>query len=158
MAKPKPAPASAALAPGAALNIRRLLAELGLAGTVVITREEADRVWGWPVASGLLDQVIQRGWTPDVGRAAEAMHGTKVSYREPGGVRPALQICFHPAGPDAPAPYFLELDIDEAAPLGGPLSFLVHAKEVVVNTVLRRKTSQARIAKLLDKRFKQKPR
>jgi hypothetical protein len=130
-------------------NIVRGLKALGLDDAVEITSLDEDRVWGWPVGSRLFAYMIQNKWNLDISAAADSFHGTKYSFREPGGVHPALQICYH-AHKEKP---FVEIDFDLSAPNGGIGSFFGHAWEVVSNTVLRRKTDQARVAKLLDKRF-----
>lgn len=140
---------------GVGNNVRRVLANLGLADSLTITRCDEDRVWAWPVGDVLLRHIVLNGWRMDVPEAADAMHGTGVSFREPGGVSPALQICFHPADPDSPAPYFLELDIDFHAPdWRHPIAVAGHGLEVFKNWVSGSKTDQGKIAAALDKRFR----
>ena len=129
-------------------NVQRILRHYGLDKDVSITRTEPDRVFGWSCHSRILEFVIAHNWNPDDRVIAGAAHGTQYSFREPGGVRPALQICFHPYIDK----YFLEFDLDYASPAGGFWSFLTHAKEVVLNFLTRTKTDQEKIARLLDKR------
>lgn len=129
-------------------NIDRILRHYNLDKDVAITRIEKDRVFGWPLNSKLLEFMIVNNWNPDDQLSAGAHHGTNYCFREPGGVMPALQVCLHPRNET----YFLELDFDYASPSGGVLSFFVHVGEVIWNFVTRGKTSQKRVAAMLDKR------
>ena len=128
-------------------NVWRVLLHLGIAGYVVITKVDEDRVWGW-ADHRLLDYMVSHEWDPDERASALHIHGTKYGFREPGGVRPALQVLLHPSG----ARYFVEMDLDYASPSGGFTSFLTHATEVIYNFVTRKKTNQDKIAALLNKR------
>lgn len=134
-------------------NVTRLLKHYGLETDVVITSVAEDRVFGWPTTSRILDFMIVRGWNPDDRLTAGVHHGTQFAYREPGGVRPALQICFHPHTSSIGGPaYFLEIDFDYASPAGGIGSFFIHVWEVICNFLTRRKTNQQKISRLLNKR------
>lgn len=142
-------------------NVRRILVHLGLADSITVTRSDADRVWAWPLDQEarandlLMRHVVLGAWRMDVPELAGAMHGTQVSFREPKGVNPVLQVCFHPAPPGHPADYFLELDIDFHAPdWRHPIGLLGHGVEVLKNWASRGKTDQGKIAEALDKRFK----
>ena len=128
-------------------NLGRILRHYGLESHVALTRYEEDRAWGW-AGGRLFDLIVAQGWDPDIGAVAQGLHGSKVAFREPRGVRPALQVCFHPYK-DA---YYVELDFDYASPSGGFTSFWVHTWEVLHNWWTGAKTNQAKVAKLLDKR------
>lgn len=140
-------------------NVLRVLAHHGLADSVALTKAEDDRVFGWATDSRLLESVVLNRWPMDLDNSAEHYHGTAISYREPGGVQPALQICVHSVrtGDEANAEgrkYFLEMDLDYAAPsIRHPISLLKHAVEVVANAVTHGKTDQIKIAAMLDRRF-----
>jgi hypothetical protein len=128
-------------------NIERALAHLGLLSCVVITAEADDRVYGIPVDGSLRRYVREAGWRKDPGDPSGLHDGALESWREPGAVIPALQVCFLKDGR-------VEIDLDIAAPLGGDVvSFVVHAAEIAWHWLTRSKTDQKRMAKLLDKRF-----
>lgn len=128
-------------------NIARVLAHLGLSDAVVITAEEADRVYAVPVDGTIRRYVREAGWTKDPTDPSALHDGALESWREPGAVIPALQVCFLRDGR-------MEMDLDIAAPLGGDVvSFVVHAAEVARHWLSRTKTDQKRMARLLDKRF-----
>jgi len=129
-----------------------MLRYYGLDRHVSITKVETDRVFGWAYDSKLLEFAISNGWNPDDRFSAGITHGTQFSFREPGGVRPALQVCFHPYHTPTTSSYFLEIDLDLASPAGGWRSFFIHAGEVIANLITRKKTDQDKIAKLLNKR------
>jgi hypothetical protein len=133
-------------------NIERVLYHLGLSGAVDITKSDPDRVWGWCPDDRLLQYCIFHRWYQDDVIMEEHFHGEhSQSFRER-HVRPALQVVFHPIfipGPDAK--YFVELDIDYISPTG--FGIIRHIGEVLANTLLRRKTDQEKISRLLDKRF-----
>ncbi len=132
------------------LDLYFSLQGLRLADYVTITLVEIDRAWGWPK-----DPLthLTSSWPRDPSDSAAHFHGIgTISTREPGAVLPALQVCYHP---DQEHGIFAELDFDYAAPLGGDLtSFFTHAWEVVYHTLTRTKTNQARIARMLNKRFR----
>jgi hypothetical protein len=117
---------------------------------VVITKADADRVWGWPLGTKLLDHVTKKGheWLKDPPWLVEWAHGGGMSFREPDGCHPAMQIIFHPQG----AGHSLEIDIDESAPVD-VVSAIWHGEEVLTNFIGHKLTDQSRIAELLDKRF-----
>ena len=130
-------------------NVERVLHHLGLSGSVVLTGEGTDRVWGWPVGDTLRKYVEEHDWHRDLKPAAEHFHGADSdSFREPDGCHPAMQIVFHPC----PAGEFVEIDLDESAPVD-VVDALWHAKEVLSNALGRKQTDQNVIAGLLDKRF-----
>lgn len=138
-------------------NVRRMLRHYALAEAVWLTAELEDRVFGWPNGHDLLAFVIAERWNPDGRHAAALHHGTQFSYREPGGVRPALQCCFHAVASAGATEarqgrYFVELDFDYASPAGGWWSFVIHAGEVLTNVLTGAKTDQGRIARGLDRR------
>jgi hypothetical protein len=145
-----------------ATNVNRILRHYDLHTDVYITSSDIDRVWGWSYDGKLLEFVITKDWNPDDRLVSKTGHGTQFSFREPGGVRPALQVCFHPVASivDFERPsdkvfknhYFLEIDFDYASPSGGFWSLLAHIAEVFTNFVTRRKTNQRKISKMLDKR------
>ena len=83
--------------------------------------------------------------------AAEFFHGTQYSFREPGGVIPAMQVSVHPTK-DGAWPYFFEIDFDYASPSGGVKSFFIHTGEVIAG-FFGAKTNQERIAHLLKARL-----
>jgi hypothetical protein len=125
------------------------MAHLGLSSLVIITKEDQDRVWGWPKPE-LETYCKENGWYRDPHFAADAEHGDGTrSYREPDGVRPAMQMCFHPYPPGE----FVEIDYDYAAPQADVESALIHLGEVVSHDITHGKTSQERIAQMLDRRF-----
>jgi hypothetical protein len=141
-------------------NVCRILVHLGLADSVTVTRCDAGRVWAWPLDQEgrandlLLRHVVLSAWNVDIPEMAASMHGTRMSFREPRGVNPALQVCFHPAPPTHPADYFLELDIDFHAPdWRHPIGLLGHGIEVLKNWATRGKTDQEKLAVALDRRF-----
>ena len=72
---------------------------------------------------------------------------------------PCMQICYHKSPsfqPDEEGPEFVEIDFDFASPLGGDLaSLLAHAWEVVWNFLSGSLTPQAKIERMLQKRFSQ---
>lgn len=140
------------MTPTAALNISRVLHHLGLGKSVVITEAHEDRVFAWPVDDSLMRHVVLHEWPQDPKRSVEHYHGGRISFREPGGVRPALQAVFHPASEGSPWLYFVELDMDEAAP-NTMLGLIRHGWEVLRNTITGSKTDQAKIARMLDERF-----
>lgn len=130
-------------------NVTRLLKFFGLAHDVFVSRVEEDRIFGW--SSGeLLTYMIRHDWNPDDSWAAKFAHGTKYSFREPGGVQPAMQVCIHPT-PDKKG-YFVEIDFDFSAPSGGLFSFVRHTGEVLENAITQTKTDQKKIARGLTKR------
>lgn len=142
-------------------NIRRVLVALGLDDALNwdACRVEEDRVFVWPKDDRVLRYVVVWAqWKPELRSAAEAHHGTKISFREP-EQSPSLQICFHKAtdveklNVSPELEYFLELDLDFHNPGDGPLGLFGHAGEVLRNTVTGDKTDQAAIARALDKRF-----
>lgn len=142
-------------------NIRRVLVALGLDDSLNwdACRVEEDRVFVWPKDDRVLRYVVVWAqWKPELRSAAEAHHGTKISFREP-EQSPSLQICFHKAdrserlSVSPELEYFLELDLDFHNPGDGPLGLFGHAGEVLRNTVTGDRTDQAAIARALDKRF-----
>lgn len=134
-------------------NVLRVLEHLGLAESLAITRAEEDRVYAWPVNDELLRTAVLGEWYQDFKMVVEGYHGGRISFREPRGVRPSMQVVFHPADSvGQPWPYFLEMDMDESAPTG-VLGKIRHGWEVLRNSTTRRKTDQQRIAELLDRRF-----
>jgi len=132
-------------------NVRRLLKHWGLDSSVRITKAAVDRVYGWDDNGLLLKFVIANAWVPDNPAFSLAFHGAITSFREPGNVSPAMQVTFHPMSSAYATNYFVEIDLDYAAPTTIP-GFFKHAKEVISNVVTRRKTDQKKIAKLLTKR------
>jgi hypothetical protein len=136
------------MAPSIRTNVERVLAHLGLLDVVVITEVEADRVYGWPVDGRLRSYVEASKWHKDIKVVTKHFHGNGVSFREPNGERPAMQIVFH----STPAGDFVEMDLDKAAPVD-VVNGVIHLEEVAENALLHRKTDQAEIAELLDKRF-----
>lgn len=128
-------------------NLARILRHYGLLDHVHLTLFEPDRGWGWADAM-LFNLIVAQGWDPSLRDVAEHEHGTKVSFREPNGVRPALQVCFHPFMDH----YFVELDFDLASPWSGIGGFLTHSWEVLTHWLTGSKTNQARISAMLDKR------
>jgi len=133
-------------------NVNRILRHYGLDKDVAITKVEVDRAYGWAYNSKLLEFVIAKNWNPDDRVSSKIHHGTQFSFREPGGVRPSLQIGFHPCDTAIAKYYFLEFDFDYASPAGGFKSFLTHAREVVSNFFTRGKTDQTKVEQLLEKR------
>jgi len=136
-------------------NVSRILRHYGLYTDVFITSEDIDRVWGWSLDGRVLEFVVAKNWNPDDRLISKVGHNTQFSFREPGGVRPALQICFHPAVNQETSRknhYFLEIDFDYASPSGGFWSLLAHIKEVFINFLTKRKTNQKKISRMLDKR------
>ena len=144
-------------------NLDRLLARLGMDGMIVFTRDGPDRCFGWPrfysseaCRKCPVLHVVLNGWNPELRESAEYFHGTESSFREPGGVTPALQVSFHKTAPGHKVPYFVEMDIDLAAPdWRHPVRLLQHAAEVSWNAATGQKTDQERVAKLLDQRFRE---
>jgi hypothetical protein len=137
-------------------NVRRILAHYGLEHVVAVSPEavEEDRFYGWPNGHDLLVFMVLNRWPEDPQWAAEHHHGEDcISFREPGNVRPALQVVLHPnrTPQETPyGPYFIEFDCDEGKGVR-------HGIEVIRNAVTRKKTDQAVIAALLDKRFNPPP-
>lgn len=134
-------------------NLRRWFRATGrgeMEQYVIITKEEKDRVWGWPTAD-LVEMV--KGWDSDPGELEEFFHGQgSVSFREPGGALPALQVVFHPEGVSNLLFGFVELDFDYASPLSK--NWFLHVfVEVPSNLLWKMKTNQDKVAKLLDRRF-----
>lgn len=133
-------------------NVERMLRFLGFSGHLTVTHCSEDRVWAWPNDDFVLRTVVLDGWKQDLVRIAEAFHGCKVSFREPGDPSPCMQISFHRSpGPDYPWDYFLEIDLDYGSPYGLKGS-VVHLWEVVRNAVSGRKTDQSKVSSLLDRR------
>jgi hypothetical protein len=132
-------------------NITRTLRYLGLLDAIEITSEAEDRIYARVVGGGALVRRVldpANPWTHDPSGCNKLHPGALESYREPGAVMPALQICFHPHG-------MVEIDLDLANPLGGDVvSAVVHAAEVFWHAIAGRKSNQQRIARMLDKRFK----
>jgi hypothetical protein len=129
----------------AAQNITRALSTLGLMPGVEIIEAREDRVIAQ--CTPIFQTYVRSYFTRDPGKPT--LHpGAVESWREPGAVMPALQVCFL-EGDRA------EIDLDLAAPLGGDVaSLVVHAAEVLWHWATRSKTDQVRIARMLDKRFK----
>lgn len=127
-------------------NIGRALRCVGLADDVDLVAEAADRVFYRP-SPRLRGKLVTRGWTRDP-VSPEMLHaGAEESWREPGAVMPALQICFLRGG-------LVEADLDFAAPLGGDVvSAVVHFGEFLWHTVTGTRTNQRRMARALDRRF-----
>ncbi len=139
-------------------NILWALRSHGLDESVTVTQVLENKVFAWPVNSktGLVDHslmiyVMLNDWPQDPNFASLHFHGTRSAVREPGGVHPALQVCFHPS-PNDLYPYFVEVDLDESAPRG-LRGALWHGYEVLKGRVTGRKTDQTRIFNLLCKRF-----
>ncbi|HWR49905.1 MAG TPA: hypothetical protein VN428_02290 [Bryobacteraceae bacterium] len=131
----------------ARVNILRALRHLGLDNAIADIVPAEDRIWARPVGDALLDHIQAHRWTKDPGDPSALHSGAVSSYREPGAVMPALQVCWLVDGR-------VEIDLDFAAPLGGDLaSFVVHGAEVLWHWLRRTKTNQFRMAKALDKRF-----
>jgi hypothetical protein len=137
-------------------NVIRWLVAHQLTGSLVITSNAEDRCFAWPRSNQFLEYMISHNWNPDMSWASEMMHGSQYSFREPGGLRPAMQVCLHPAQGkrDTPWPYFLEIDFDLSSPLSGFRGFVGHAGEVITNLFSRKKTNQELVAGLLDERLK----
>jgi hypothetical protein len=128
-------------------NILRALREIGLADAITDIQAGEDRIWAQPVGEMLWHRITERGWTRDPGDPGRLHTGAVSSYREPGAVMPAIQVCFLEDGR-------VEIDLDFAAPLGGDVaSFVVHAIEVAWHWLRGTKTNQVRMAAALDKRF-----
>lgn len=154
------------MTPTAEKNILRHLAELypGLERSIVVFqapewKRDPSRVYAWPVGTTLYDYCKSRGWNKDAPPVAKVFHGdVEVSFREPGDVWAALQICFKNAPPewDYGKVKYLEIDHDYRSPYGGLKGLIVHAVEVLVNTITRGKTCQKQIARMLDERFSKK--
>jgi hypothetical protein len=141
-------------APTALDNINRVLSHYGLRDNFVATDVRPDRVYGWPTDDAILRHMVLNRWPADPGCVAQEEHGTAISYREPGGVHPALQACVHIAPPGYPWPYYLELDLDFHAPnIKHPFATIQHGGEVLHNLITHSTTDQAEIARLLDRRF-----
>ena len=139
-------------------NVMRVLRHLGLEESLKVTSAAKDRVYAWPLDDSLLEHMVLNWWSRDMPMAAETHHGTKISFREPGRVAPALQVCMHQPtaqeSADAPAKYFFEIDLDYSAPsLTNPLSWFRHGWEVIANAVSGHLTDQAKISSMLDRRF-----
>lgn len=134
-------------------NVLRVLKHLGVERSIRITLVKADRVFGWPVSDELLRHVVLNQWRQDPPADVQRMHGAFISFREP-DVRPALQVVLHRADNSDAWPYFVELDLDENAPVGA-WGEIRHGWELLRNAVTRRKTDQAKIAAMLDQRFAQ---
>ena len=124
-----------------------------LQGSICITSNADDRCYAWPRGNQLLNYMVENGWNPDPNWAGELMHGTQYSFREPGGVHPAMQVCVHPAIGKNP-PYFFEIDFDLSSPAGGIGDFFVHAGEVIIG-LFGSKTNQEKVAELLHERLKE---
>jgi len=142
-------------------NVTRALAHLGLDDLIAITREEADRVFGWPDPR-LRERLEARGWLRDPNLIAGRMHGSgSRSYRDPSGEHPAMQIVFHPdpraaTGPGAASCTnldFVEIDLDFSAPGVDVADTVRHLGEVAHNAWAHCKTDQNEIARMLDRRF-----
>lgn len=140
-------------APTARTNIERVLRHLGLDSAIAITREEKDRVYGWPITDTLMRRVVLEGWQPELKESAEFFHGSEISYREPAS--PGLQVVFHkPEEPNPPAEYFIELDLDFHPPqIRKPWTFILHGLETGRNWITGKKTDPVAMSAALDKRF-----
>ncbi len=125
-------------------NIERVLRHIGMLEHVTVLSESQDRVRA-RYAAEFLAYVIEH-FDRDPGKPT--LHpGAWASYREPGAVMPALQVCFRE---DATA----DIDLDLAAPFGGDVASLVtHGTEVLWHWLSGRKSNQRRIARWLDRRF-----
>lgn len=141
--------------PTARDNILRVLRHYGWEFLINITEEGPYYVKAWPMTDGLLKNITLLDWPQDPNFASQYFHGTKVAFREPGDVSPALQVCFHPLFDryDKIRCYFIEIDLDYHAPVGlkGKIR---HGLEVLGHKILGKKTNQEKVAKMLDKRFK----
>ena len=128
-------------------NILRVLRHHGLESAITDIEEHADRIFARPDGQALWLYVRENRWTRDPVSPAKLHPGAVVSYREPGAVMPAMQVCWFLDGR-------VEIDLDFAAPLGGDLaSLVVHGFEVAWNWIRLRKTNQKQMAKALDRRF-----
>lgn len=162
--------------PTAQQNILRVLRHLGLADSVTITDPEGkypNKFFCWPRGDGLIKRAVLKRWKRDPKFASMHFHGTDAAFREPGGVHPCLQVCFHETAdyvvqcerhgvvpPEWLTPefvqaqeYFIEIDLDESAPGKNPINLLWHGAEVLRSQMFGKSTDQNRIAKLINKRF-----
>ncbi len=154
------------MTPTAESNVLRHLAALrpGLEHSIIVIQDAAwnkdpSRIYAWPVGTTLYDFCSK--WDADRPEVASVLHGkTEASFREPGGVPAAMQVCFKPVRlpwsltPEyAGHPVYCELDHDYRSPLSGFKGLFVHAGEFAWNKVTRSKTNQAKIARMLDERF-----
>src|SRR5512146_2080824 len=88
-------------------NIERVLKEMGLAGYLDIYRADEDRVFA-RVLDPPAFRAVLKGWEKDPGDCSRLHPGAFASYREPGAVMPALQVCLHTGG-------IAEIDLDLAS-------------------------------------------
>lgn len=139
-------------------NVARLLKANGITG-IDVTEVEADRVFGFDVErSALVHCMRYRGilWHEDLrGIELRKFHGKSAiaSFREL--TTPSLQIVFHAISDLSPGRrdcYFVELDVDHAAPTD-PVKLIVHGTEVLVNAFTRSKTDQVDMAQRIAKRL-----
>ena len=106
-----------------------------------------------------LEYMTVNGWSRDPGPVSRRMHGgSRCSFREPGGVRPALQMSQMWDGVtyldgETPVHYFLA-DLDAEAPnLTQPFQSIKHGIMALWHKVSGSKTDQRDIARMLDKRL-----
>lgn len=138
-------------------NVVRGLRKIKAENEVVILRCDSDRVWGLTASPYLRVYTELKKWDKDIPEVTTFFHQSKTdewfevdcSVREPGGVCPAMQIVFFKWPPG-----LVCIDYDIASPLTpNPVSKLFHLAEVLWHWITRTKTSQARISRLLDRRF-----
>jgi hypothetical protein len=135
--------------PTARYNIMRALGHAGLRSYVeTVIEEQKDRIIVRVTSPQMLVAELKlEGWSRDAIRPSFWHSKGLISYREPGAVIPSLQICFRADG-------LVDIDLDFFNPWGGDLvSFIGHGIEVGWHWISRTKTSPARMAKALDKRF-----
>lgn len=142
-------------------RIKAALGKYGLQDSVVITRIEGKQAFAWParLKTGecdhrLLHFALSSEWEADPSFASKAFHATSLAVREPW--RPSLQVAIHPnphylqPGPDAVCPdcwYFLELDLDWAAPsIKRPWDAVIHGVQVMVDKVRPHRAQQSEAA------------
>ena len=123
------------------VNVNRWLAHFGLLADVTIYEVHTDRVFAitnWR----LVNHIVANKW--DISDPP-GHGGSKFSAREPGGVRTALQICWHDGS-------HVEIDFDYASPQGGFKSFFIHVGEILWNFLAGATTNQDKIFRGLTKR------
>jgi len=128
---------------------------LRISDYVILTLADRYRAFGWPVG-GKLRKLTEK-WDQDPFDIEEYLHGEGAqSFREPGGVFPAMQVNYF-AGDPATGVEFVEIDFDYASPLADPISFLIHAGEFLWNWLGGNTTNQETVRKLLEWRFRRAP-
>ena len=117
---------------------------------LLVTKEEADRVWGTDPTGQIEAYCKAQKWSRDLLETIQSHHGKSAvaSYRER-NCRGGLQVVVHVINGER----VLEVDHDLDPPQHErPIAIFRHMWEVIQNAMTKRKTNQAAVAAILRDR------